>query len=92
MNDEKSMKFLKNQVIYMKYLIEKMKEDEIINSIRLAEAEKNWLVLKKGKGEKVIDDQNFIEELDDKIIYKEKFQKVQKEVMLLIYLILFKLF
>lgn len=92
MNENESIKFLKNQVKYMKNLIERMKEDEILNSIRLAEAEKNWLVLKKDKGEKIIDDQNFTEKLNDTQIYKEKFQRVQKEVILLIYHILSKLF
>lgn len=78
-----SIKRLKNKLKYAKNSVKRMEENENINLIRLAEAEKNWLVFKNGEKE-VTYNKNFLEELNAEQLFKEKFEKVQKEVILLL--------
>lgn len=86
MNEKESTEFLNKIIKCKKNSVERMEENENINLIRLGEAEKSWLLLKKSK--EVTLDKNSTEKLNAGQFYKNKFEKAQEEVILLIYQIL----
>lgn len=74
---------IKEKLKYTKFIIDEMEEKEVIFSIRLAEAEKNWRVLFRGEnGTTGESDKNFTENLDPKQFYKEKYDQISREVKL----------